>query len=100
MTGGLSMNKPLALPLQTRWMLRKDMDQVCDIEKRSSPEGYWTEDVFAEHLRQRNCIGMVAEFEQTIFGYMLYEFHKGTLKVIALAVDPHHRRRGVGEKMV
>ena len=46
--------------VQIRWMIRRDMPEVLDIE-RLSFEFAWTEEDFLCCLRQRNCIGMVAE---------------------------------------
>jgi len=43
-----------------RWMIRRDMPEVMRTE-RASFEYAWTEDDFLRCLRQRNCIGMVAE---------------------------------------
>ena len=45
-----------------RWMIRRDMADVLAIENASF-EFPWLEDDFIRCLRQRNCIGMVAESE-------------------------------------
>ena len=58
-----------------RWMIRRDMPEVLDIENRSF-EFPWSEEEFIRCLRQRNCIGMVAEHEQHVVGFMIYELHK------------------------
>ena len=49
-----------------RWMIRRDMPEVLDVE-RSSFEFPWAEDDFIRCLRQRNCIGMVAEVDDQRF---------------------------------
>ena len=49
-----------ATALHIRWMIRRDMPDVMGIEVASF-EYAWTEDDFLRCLRQRNCIGMVAE---------------------------------------
>ena len=41
-----------------RWMIRRDMPGVLEIEKLSF-EYPWTEEDFIRCLRRRNCIGMV-----------------------------------------
>ena len=46
-----------------RWMIRRDMPEVLDIENQAF-EFPWTEEDFIRCLRQRNCIGMVAELDQ------------------------------------
>ena len=45
-----------------RWMIRRDMPEVLQIE-RTSFEYPWSEEDFIRCLRQRNCIGMVAEYD-------------------------------------
>jgi len=46
-----------------RWMIRRDMPEVLEIEDRSF-EFSWSEEDFIRCLRQRNCIGMVAEHDE------------------------------------
>ena len=82
-----------------RWMIRRDMSEVLEIEK-SSFEFPWSEEDFIRCLRQRNCIGMVAEYDDRVVGFMIYELHKNQLHVLNFAVRPDIRRRGVGTQMV
>ena len=82
-----------------RWMIRKDMGDVLSIERQSFPFP-WTEDEFITCLRQRNCIGMVAERDKAIVGYMIYELHKTRLHILNFCVHPKWRRQGVGRVMV
>ena len=82
-----------------RWMIRRDMPEVLDIEQHSF-EFPWTEDDFIRCLRQRNCIGMVAEHDERVVGFMIYELHKNQLHVLNFAVGRQHRRLGVGEQMM
>jgi ribosomal-protein-alanine N-acetyltransferase len=44
------------LEVQIRWMIRRDMPEVLEIERQSF-EFSWTEEDFLCCLRQRNCIG-------------------------------------------
>lgn len=83
--------------LHIRWMIRRDMAQVLDIENQSFPLP-WSEDTFLKWLRQRNCIGMVAERDERIFGYMMYEFRKTYLHLHNIAAAP--QRHGVGTALV
>lgn len=85
--------------LQVRWMIRRDLAEVLDIEHESF-EFPWSEDDFVRCLRQRNCIGMVAEMAGEIVGFMIYELHKTRLHVLNFCVHPRVRRRGVGSRMV
>ncbi len=85
--------------VQIRWMIRRDMQSVLDIEQASF-EFAWTEDDFIRCLRQRNCIGMVAERNDQVVGFMIYELHKNRLHVLNFAVHQDYRRLKIGQSMV
>jgi [ribosomal protein S18]-alanine N-acetyltransferase len=82
-----------------RWMIRRDMPEVLHIEQHSF-EYAWTEEDFLRCLRQRNCIGMVAEHGEKVVGFMIYELHKNKLHILNFAVHDDWRRLGVGAQMV
>jgi ribosomal-protein-alanine N-acetyltransferase len=82
-----------------RWMIRRDMPEVLQTEQESF-EFAWTEEDFLRCLRQRNCIGMVAEQGEKVVGFMIYELHKSKLHILNFAVHPPSRRAGVGAQMV
>jgi ribosomal-protein-alanine N-acetyltransferase len=82
-----------------RWMIRRDMPEVLDAEQQSF-EFPWSEEDFLRCLRQRNCIGMVAEHGEKVVGFMIYELHKAKLHILNFAVHPAWRRQGVGAQMV
>ncbi len=82
-----------------RWMIRRDMPEVLAIE-HAGFEFPWCEEEFLRVLRQRNCIGMIAEVGERVVGFMIYELHKNRLNVLDFAVQPEHRRNGVGRQMV
>jgi ribosomal-protein-alanine N-acetyltransferase len=82
-----------------RWMIRRDMPEVLQTEADSF-EFAWTEEDFLRCLRQRNCIGMVAEQNEKVIGFMIYELHKVKLHILNFAVHPQFRRLGVGAQMV
>ncbi len=85
--------------LQIRWLIRRDMPEVLAIEQESFDYS-WTEEEFLCILRQRNCIGMVAELDHEIVGFMIYELHKSNLHVLNFAVSSQHRHQGIGSRMV
>jgi [ribosomal protein S18]-alanine N-acetyltransferase len=85
--------------IHIRWMIRRDLADVLQAE-RGSFDFAWTEEDFLRCLRQRNCIGMVAEQGDRVIGFMIYELHKSKLHVLNFAVAPSHRRMGVGAQMV
>src|SRR3954451_15483150 len=88
-----------ATALYIRWMIRRDMPVVMGIELASF-EYAWTEDDFLRCLRQRNCIGMVAERGDAIIGFMIYELHRTRLQLLNFAVAPAVRRTGVGGLLI
>jgi [ribosomal protein S18]-alanine N-acetyltransferase len=95
----LAQSSQEALRTQIRWLIRRDMDEVLAIE-RASFEFPWTEEEFLCCLRQRNCIGTVAELDHEIVGFMIYELHQSMLRILNFAVAPKMRRQGVGGQMV
>lgn len=82
-----------------RWMIRRDMQFVHAIEDQSF-EFPWTEDEFIRCLRQRDCIGMVAERNEEVAGFMIYELHKTCLHILSFAVHQDFRLQKVGTAMV
>ena len=93
-----SQSKP-EVKIHIRWMIRRDMAEVIAIENGSF-EFPWSEDDFVRCLRQRNCIGMVAEMDDQVVGFMIYELHKNRLHILNFAVAERFRRMGIGTQMV
>jgi [ribosomal protein S18]-alanine N-acetyltransferase len=89
----------LEVRVHIRWMIRRDMPEVLAIEGENF-EFPWLEDDFIRSLRQRNCIGMVAEHEDRIVGFMIYELHKTRIHVLNFAVASDLQRQGVGSQML
>lgn len=81
------------------WMIRRDMPEVLEIERRSF-EYPWSDDELLNCLRQRNCVGMVAEHQGQIVGFMVYELHRTRIHVLNFAVAPEFRRHWVGSQMI
>lgn len=83
----------------TRWMIRSDLPDVLEIESHSlAPR--WAEDDFLLFLRQRDCIGMVIERNETIDGFMIYALQPGYLRLHNFAVRPERRRMGLGRRIL
>src|SRR5437667_1999766 len=95
----MNRTKKEQLRVHIRWMIRRDMPEVLQTEQESF-EFSWTEEDFLRCLRQRNCIGMVAEQGEKVVGFMIYELHKSKLHILNFAVLPAYRRLGVGAQMV
>lgn len=85
--------------VHTRWMIRRDFQEVLEIEA-SSFGTPWTEDDFLRCLKQRNCIGMVAETADRVLGFMVYELHKSRINIANFAVHPAFRRQSIGRQMI
>ena len=83
------------LRVHIRWMIRRDMPEVLEIERQSF-EFPWFEEDFIRCLRGRNCIGMVAEHAERVVGFMIYALHKTRLHILNFAVAADVRRRGIG----
>jgi ribosomal-protein-alanine N-acetyltransferase len=91
--------------IHMRWMIRRDIPQVLEIESKSFNEP-WTEENFLEVLRLRNCIGMVIEYEGEVIGFILYELHDHStipgrpIEILNIAVHPEYRRMMIGTAMI
>ncbi len=90
---------PNGLGIHVRWMIRRDMTEVIGIEQEAF-EFPWSEEDFTRCLRQRNCIGMVAELADSVVAFMIYELHRSRLHMLNFAVMRSHRRRGGGTQMM
>jgi [ribosomal protein S18]-alanine N-acetyltransferase len=94
--GGVMAND---IRVHIRWMIRRDMREVLAIEATNFGQP-WGEEDFLKVLRQRNSIGMVAEYGERVVGFMIYELHADSLNVLNIAVDTDHQRRRVGSQLV
>jgi len=96
----MSSTRLVGAAVHVRWMIRRDMPEVLEIERECFGQGAWTREDFIRHLRQRNCIGMVAEHENLLVGYMVYELSRRWMLLVRLAVDPGCRGQGVGTTLL
>src|SRR5690606_23169054 len=85
--------------IHVRWLIRRDIPEVLEIERRSFADR-WGGEGFAELLRRRNTIGMVAEQSEWVVGYMVYELRRDRIELLRLAVADDRRREGMGERLV
>ncbi len=95
----MSLGEKKELRVHIRWMIRRDMPEIIDVESKSF-EFPWSEEDFVRCLRQRNCIGMVAEHGDRVVGFMIYELHRTRLHILNFAVHPDHRKSSIGLQMV
>jgi len=88
--------------LRVRWMIRRDMPEVLEIEQLQF-EFPWSEENFISCLRQRNCIGLVADTtdnQSEAIGFVVYELQKTRIHILNIAVHPSCCGKGVGKAMV
>ncbi len=86
--------------IHIRWMIRRDMEEVLDIEQQCFGQHAWSEDDYMNMVKRRNCIGMVAEHDEKIVGVMIYELEKHCLRLRTLSVMPKYFRQGIGRQMI
>jgi ribosomal protein S18 acetylase RimI-like enzyme len=74
--------------MHIRWMIRRDLDTVLNIDKYShAVDEHWNSEEFKTQLRERNMIAMVAETDDGIVvGYVVYALHKTSLTIIRFGV--------------
>lgn len=89
----------IGMSARIRWLIRRDMPEVLAIE-RESFEFPWSERELIRALRRRNCVGMVAEYEERVVGHMVYALEKHRIELLTFAVAPDCRRRGIGTAMI
>lgn len=82
-----------------RWIIRRDLPRVVEIDRHSS-HFPWTEETLTSYLSNRRTLGMVAEYGDTITGFMLYQFSPEIFHLTYIAVDPAWRRLDVGRTLV
>lgn len=82
-----------------RWMIRRDLPKVLEIEQLCFRDP-WGEEKFIQYLRERSVIAQVAEHEEQVLGYMVYENQFHGIELHNLAVAPARQRRGVGRALV
>jgi len=87
------------IPVQVRWMVRRDFSQVLAIEEMCF-EFPWTSEEFMQCLQQPNCLGMVAELDEQVVGFIVYETPKNRILVTNIAVSPEFQRHGIARQMV
>jgi ribosomal-protein-alanine N-acetyltransferase len=80
-------------------MVRRDFAEVLAIEETCF-EFPWTEEEFRQCLQQPNCLGMVAEHEERIAGFVVYETPKNRIHITNIAVAPEFQRHSVARQMI
>jgi len=77
---------------QIRWLLRRDMPQIQNIERHNSHQP-WTETRYLHALKQQRCIGLVVQERQQVIGIMIYRKQPQRFEIVHLLVAPNNRRK-------
>ena len=79
-----------------RFFTPSDMDRILEIEAQAFPKSPYSRRIFTS-LYQSNPTTFLVYGEEEILGYLVYtpEGH-----IISIAVDPRHRRKGIGTQLV
>lgn len=85
--------------VQIRWVTKRDLDHIVEIEEQSF-NFPWSPKDFITVLSATNSIGLVAEYEGQIVGYMLYELATKSIRLLNMATAPEFRRREVGAQLI
>jgi ribosomal-protein-alanine N-acetyltransferase len=64
-------------------MVRRDLVDVTALDGLKGGEP-WGEEGFLSRLRNRNCIGFVAEAGLAVAGFIVYELHKRHLTILRI----------------
>lgn len=89
---------PKLADVHVRWMIRKDLAVVRDIE-RVNLDGPSLIDM-KDLIRERNVVAMVAEVGDIVVGWMAYRIFKKRYELARMSTSLWQRRRGVGAAMM
>ncbi|MDO4574197.1 MAG: ribosomal protein S18-alanine N-acetyltransferase [Planctomycetia bacterium] len=87
------------LQIHLRWMKGDDLNRVYEIEQQTASRP-WLPLEFARILNHPHCVGMVAEHEGEIVGFIIYELTRQAFRLWNIAVLPEFQRQGVGSQML
>ena len=76
---------------------RRDLDQVLRIEAQAFPKSSYAPEVFRHYHHISPDTFLVFQEIEDVIGYIIF---KTDGHVISLAVDPIHRRRGIGTRLM
>lgn len=84
-----------------RWMIRRDMPEVLAMDA-DMYTNKWDDTDYIGMLRNRNCIGMVVEHDQTrkLVGSMVYSLRRSSLMVERHTVALAHQEAGIVEAIL
>lgn len=88
------------MKVNIRWLdFDKDLDYLTAIDAKASEE-YWSENDFNKRLKEKSVTCIIAEFENEIVGFLVYELFLHRYSLIRLGVSPNQRRKGIGSRLL
>lgn len=93
------MNTSTIPKVHVRFAIRADLPHILAIEAASF-EIPWTEDEFLALQKDVRCIGLVAEVNGYVVGYLFYKLYKKHTHLLNLAVHRGYRREGVAQSLI
>lgn len=101
------------MSVHIRWMIKRDLDRVLQIENSVYGDNSWTRADFLNCLANRDCIGLIADANPgsyhpiiddgnrpSIVCYSVYRLSRKKIEILNFAVDPQYQRQGIGTAMV
>ncbi len=85
--------------IHIRWLIRRDLESVLEIERASFDDPWNPSDFFAV-LKCRTTIGIVAESREAVVGYAIYDTLPSRIELINMGVARELRRTGIGRKII
>lgn len=85
--------------MEYRRMTEKDAKLIAEQEKLIFSDG-WSARSILETLRQPRALGILAEKEGDISGYLLFYFVLNEGEIVRIATVPHMRHQGVARGLV
>jgi len=80
-------------------MTLADLDRVVAIERRSFPTA-WRREAYERELLNANARYLVAKVGEQVVGYAGMWVIPPEAHITTVAVEPEHRRRGIGERLL
>ena len=85
--------------LRLRRMRLADLQQVMEIERACFPNP-WCQQEFEEAVAKSYFWKRVIVQDDTVLGYIVWEWIHGTRNILNVAVHPDHQRAGIGRALV
>jgi ribosomal-protein-alanine N-acetyltransferase len=86
--------------IATRGLRAADLPAVLATDRLSFPAPVWSADDYRAALWRTDVVGWAALSGDRCVGHVVYRASRRVVRVLALAVHPHHRRQGAGTALL